>query len=906
MTPRDPRTRNTPARDTRARESPLWRRYARLWGPDPRADMEDEFAFHVRERTDELIASGMDARQAREEVMRGFGDIDRVKAICLGLAKERQDAMRKQEQWNVLWQDVVYAFRQMRAQPLLTFAALLTLAVGIGATTSIFSVVYAVLLRPLPYTDSDRLAIVSETVGEQTGRASAAHFRDWTEQSTTLEATAAWVSRNYNLTGSGEPERLGGAAVSPTWFDVLHMPPAAGRYFMRGDDAPGSRVTVLSYELWQTRFAGDRGIIGRTIHLNGEAYTVIGVTPAGFRLTEFDEQLWTTLVIPPAEQGNYESHGLFVAAKLKPGVTRDAAQADLERVTEGIRQRQPKAMVNRGVRVATWTDTLFGYLRTQLLVLLGAVVFVLLIACGNVASLLLARATTRRKELAIRAALGGGRPRLIRQLLTESVVLAGSGGALGVLFAWFGVQSLVSAAPPGVPRLADAGLNVEVVLFALGATLLCGVLFGLAPALRATRTDLQKELREGGKTSRGSGARDRLRSVLVVGEIAVALVLVVGAGLFIRSAQLVQRVPLGFDAEGVTMARVTLPQERYSAPEVTTATYARMLEELRAQPGVSSAGFGTRAPMWGGSTDIGLTLRNFPRPREEMQIAHVRLVSDGYFETLRIPLRRGRMLQASDMRPSAPPVVVMNETLARQSFGETDPIGQLVTGWNGPDGVQVWREVVGVVGDVRAFGREAETPPELFFPYSQMPHTWQPFQRSVALLVRADGGADVVPGLRTAVRTIDPSLALFDVRLMSDVLALTFSGRRFNMLLLTILGVTGLVLAAVGIYGVVGFFVLQRTQEIGLRMALGATAGDVLRLVMSHGSKLTVLGILLGAAASFWITRVLASMLYEVNARDPLTFVSGAVVLGVTAVLAALVPARRATRVEPLRSLSEQ
>ena len=560
------------------REAPLWRRYARLWGADPEADLEEEFAFHVRERTEELIAGGMDPRRAREEAVRGFGDIDRVKATCLGLAKERQAAMRKQEQLNVLWQDVVYAFRQMRAQPLLTFAALLTLAVGIGATTSIFSVVNAVLLRPLPYTDSERVVILWETVGEaQQGRASPAHFRDWTEQSSTLEKTAAWVSRNYNLTGAGEPERLNGAAVSPTWFDVLHMPPAAGRYFLAGEDAPGTRVAVLGHELWQTRFGGDRGILGQSIQLNGEPFTVVGVAAAGYRLTEFDEQLWTTLQIPPDEQENYGSHGLFVIAKLKPGVTRDMAQADVARVTEGIRQRHPREMTERGVNVMRFADTLLGGYRTQLLVLLGAVLFVLLIACGNVASLLLARATTRRKELAIRAALGGGRFRLIRQLLTESVVLAGSGGALGVLFAWFGVRSLVTAAPRGVPRLHEAGLQGGVLLFALGATLLCGLLFGLAPAFRATRTELQSDLREGGRTAHGSGARDRLRSVLVVGEIAVALVLVVGAGLFIRSSQLVQRVPLGFDPDGVTMARVSLPQERYGAREVTIATYARLL-----------------------------------------------------------------------------------------------------------------------------------------------------------------------------------------------------------------------------------------------------------------------------------------------------------------------------------------
>jgi predicted permease len=426
----------------------------------------------------------------------------------------------------------------------------------------------------------------------------------------------------------------------------------------------------------------------------------------------------------------------------------------------------------------------------------------------------------------------------------------------------------------------------------------------MAPALRATRTNLQSVLREGGRTSSGSGPRDRLRSVLVVGEIAVALVLVVGAGLFIRSSQQVQRVPLGFDPAGVTMARLNLPQERYGEPGVAAATFTRLLEELRAQPGVASAAFSTRAPLWGGSTDIGLTLRDFPREPDDFPIAHVRLVSDAYFETLDIPLRQGRLLQESDMRAGAPTVVVMNETLARQAFGEVNPIGQFVTGWNN-EGEVVWREVVGVVGDTRAFGREADSPPELFFPYTQAPGTsWTYFQRGGALLARSAGRVNVVNALRAAVRTLDPSLPLFDVQRMSDVLALNFAGRRFNAMLLSILGVTGLVLAGVGIYGVVGFFVMQRTHEIGVRMALGATAGDVLRLVMVHGGRLTLLGIALGAAASLGVTRVLTSMLFQVNARDPVTFVTGAIVLALAASLAAFLPARRATRVEPLRSLS--
>jgi putative ABC transport system permease protein len=891
-------------------DTPLWRRYVRLWGPDPRGDMEDEFAFHVQERTDELIARGIDPRHARDEAMRGFGDLERVKTTCLDLAQQRQASMKRQEQLGVLWQDVVYGLRQMRAQPLLTFAALLTLAVGIGATTSIFSVVNAVLLRPLPYADNDRIVVISETVGEgenNRGRASNPHFRDWTQQSQTLESTAAWISRTYNITGGGEPERVVGAMVSPGWFDVLKMPPEAGRWFRPDEDGNTAKVAVISYDLWQSRFAGDQSAIGRDIVLNNESHTIVGVAPRAYRMTEFDEQLWTPLYVPPPESESYGSHFLFVMAKLKPGVTLETAQADLERVTEDIRRRQPNDMVNRGVLVSMFNEDVFGSLRVQLLVLLGAVGFVLLIACGNVASLLLARATTRRKEIAIRAALGGGRARLIRQLLTESVVLAVIGGALGVAFAALGVRTLVAAAPQGVPRLQDAGLQGNVLLFALGATLLCGLLFGIAPALRATRTNLQTTLRESGRTSKGSGARDRVRSFVVVGEIAGALVLVVGAGLFIRSAQRLQSVPLGFEPDGVLMARVGLPADRYGAQGVPAQTFGRMLEELRAQPGVATAAFGTRVPMWGGSTDIGLTLRDFPREPNNMQIAHVRLISDGYFETLGVPLLQGRMLQPSDMQPGAPPVVVMNETLATQAFGEANPLGQMVTGWNGEDGVQIWREVVGVVGDTRSFGRAGELQPELFFPYSNgPPSAWNAFQRTVTLLVAGEGSNQVIGNVRNAVRTIDPSLPLFDVRMMSDVVAMGMAGQRFNMLLLSLLGITALLLAAVGIYGVVGFFVMQRTQEIGVRMALGATTSDVLRLVLSHGGKLTLLGITLGALASFAVTRVLANadMLFEVGPRDPATFIGGALVLGSAATLAALLPARRAARVEPVRSLS--
>jgi putative ABC transport system permease protein len=890
--------------------TPLWQRYGRVWGPDARSDVDDEIAFHVQERIDDLVARGVDPRVAREEAMRGFGDLERVKATCLDLAQQRQATMKRQEQLVVLWQDVVYGLRQMRSQKLLTAAALLTLAVGIGATTSLFSVVNAVLLRPLPYADSDRIVTIYETVGDgdnNRGRASNPHFRDWTQQSQTLESTGAWVSRTYNITGDGEPERVVGAMVSPGWFEVLKMQPELGRFLQPGEDGNTAKVAVLSYDLWQSRYAGARDVVGRDIVLNNESFTIVGVAPRAYRMTEFDEQVWTPLYVPPPESESYGSHFLFVMGKLKPGVTLEVAQADLARVTEDIRRRQPNEMVNRGVEVSLFREDAFGALRTQLLVLLGAVGFVLLIACGNVASLLLARATTRRKEIAIRAALGGSRGRLMRQLLTESVVLAIIGGALGVGFAAVGVRTLVAAAPQGVPRIQNAGLQGDVLLFALAATLLCGLLFGIAPALRATRTNLQTTLRESGRTSKGSGTRDRLRSLVVVGEIAGALVLVVGAGLFIRSATRLQSVSIGFEPDRVLMARVSLPADRYGEQGVPAATFGRMLAELRAQPGVATAAFGTRVPMWGGSTDIGLTLRNFPREPANTQVAHVRLISDGYFETLGVPLLQGRMLQPSDMQAGAPPVVLMNETLARQAFGDANPIGQLVTGWNGEGNAEVWREVVGVVGDTRSFGRAGDLQPELFFPYTNgPPSAWNAFQRSATFIARGDGNNEVLGNVRNAVRAIDSSLPLFDVRMMSDVVALNMAGQRFNMMLLSLLGLTALLLAAVGIYGVVGFFVMQRTQEIGVRMALGATTGDVLRLVLSHGGKLTVLGITIGALASFAVTRVLANanMLFEIGPRDPAAFIAGAVILGGAATVAAFVPARRAARLQPVKSLS--
>lgn len=883
------------------REDPRWRRYLRFWRSDVQADVDDEFAFHIGERVDDLVATGMDPEQAREEALTRFGDMERVKGTCSTIAQEQESNMRRSEILSVLEQDVVYAFRVMRRSVAFTIAVVFTLALGIGATTSIFSVVNAVLFRPLPYANPERMAMVFETLdGAGRGRASAGHFHEWSELSNVFEATAAFSGRTFTLT-DGEPARVFGARVTPGFFKTGYMPPQLGRYFTTGEEE--SRVVVLAYGLWQTRFVGDPAIVGKEITLNSEKYTVVGVTPEAYTLTPGNERLWTPLSFTPQERNNYGAHSLQVFAKLKPGVSLAQAQRELDRVSAGIRQRYPDQMKGRGVSIVSFNDLLAEGYRTQLLVLLGAVSFVLLIGCSNIASLLLARATARRKEIAIRGALGGSRKRLVTQLLTESLILALAGGATGILLARYGVRFLVSAAPTFVPRLGEAGLDPTVLAFAIAATVVCGLLFGLAPALRATRVDLQSELREGG---RGSSAivRDRTRAALIVTEFAVALVLLVSAGLFLRSADRLQRVPLGFDPTGVTMMRVALPADRYADTTAVEGAFSQIVEEVRAIPGVEKVGASTRLPMWGVSIDMGVKVDGRPPNPNVREFGHVRLVTSGFLETIGVPVKRGRLLNATDMRPGAPWVVVVNETLARLLFGNDNPIGHRISGWTKADAPE-WREIVGVIGDTRSFGRDAEMQPEIYMPMTQRPAgSWDAFQRSMAIVAKTKPGMTIGTSVRAAVNRVDRQLAIYDMQPMDEVMVQANSVRRFNTILLSLLGVTGLVLAAIGIYGVIAFFVTQRTHEIGVRVALGATRASVVRMVVRQAARLALFGIGLGAVGAYWATRVLGSMLFEVSVRDPAAFAAAGLLLMAVAIAAAWLPARRATRVDPVRALS--
>ena len=882
-------------------EQPRWRRYLRFWRTNAGADVAEELQFHVQERTDELVSRGIDPRIAREEALRRFGDIQRVQATCTTLAHGQESDMRRIETIDVIRKDTLYALRLMRAHPAFTAAIVLTLALGIGATTAIFSVVNAVLLRPLPYADGDRIAWLRERWRTSFGSASAGHVHDWAEQSRSFVATAAGQSRTYTLS-DGDPARVGGYRVTPGFFQVFSMPPVLGRYFLDGE-TDASRVVVLSHPLWQSRFNGDSTIVGREITLNGEKHTVIGITPAAFTLTQFDSRLWTILTFPPEARTNYGAHSYQAWAKLAPGTSFAQAQADLERVTEGIRKKAPDEMRERGVSIASYREARVGDYAEQLWVLLGAVASVLLIGCGNIASLLLARATTRRKEIAIRGALGGSRRRLVRQLLTESLLLAIIGGAAGIAIAFLGVRFLVGSGPNWLPRLAEAGLQLDVLAFAVGATVVCGVLFGLAPALRATRVDLQSELRDGGRGSRGV-VRDRVRAGLIVTEIAVALVLLVSAGLFIRSAYQLQQVALGFEPDDVTMMRVSLPPDRYDSVSTIHRAFTSIVASMRAIPGVQSAGAGTRVPMWGPNIDIGVRVDGREWDPAKPVFGHVRIATPGYWETIGVPLKQGRTFRDADIAGGAPLVVVVNETFARTTFGTTNPIGHRISGWTqGPE--PEWREVVGVIGDMRAFGQDQDIPPEVYVPHSQAPQAWwNAHQRNMTIIVKGRPGAAVAPAMRTALKSVDATLPQFDLQTMDEVLAQYSATRRFNTMLLSLLGVTGLLLAAIGIYGVIAFFVSQRTQEIGVRVALGATTGNVVGLVVKQAAVLAIVGIVVGAVAAAWMTKVLREMLFQVDARDPMVFTAGAAVLMLVAIGASLVPARRAARVDPVRALS--
>ena len=807
---------------------------------------------------------------------------------------------------NTLWQDVRYGLRMLTKSPGFTAIAVLALALGIGANTAIFSVVNALLLRPLPYQDPDRLVVLWETNPNLSSvflrthnEASPANFLDWQQQQTVFEQLAAFRWNDYNLTGSGDaPEQLTGNPVTANMFDVLKVRPLIGRTFRPEESDPKSeRVVMLSYRLWQRRFGGDPNIIGRSLTLNGNPHTVVGVMPADFEFPAAFSELWTALRFandtPPARG----AHFLYTRARLKPGVTLQQAQAELDTIAARLRQQYPDTNADRSVRLVSLHEDTIEFARTGRLSLLGAVGFVLLIACANVANLMLARATARHKEIAIRTALGASRWRVVRQLLTESVLLSLVVGGLGILLALWGVDLLLASVPKDFALFIHGWNQIRldrwVLAFTVAVSVGTGLLFGLVPALQASKTELNEALKEGGRTSAGH-ARRRFRGALVVLEVALALVLLVGAGLMLKSFMRLMDVRPGFDPHNVLTMYLSLPGARYEKPEQIISFYQQLIAHVAAQPGVEAAGVVNFLPMSGsgGTTAFIVEGRPAPKPGQYPE-ANSRVASPNYFKALRIPLVKGRVFTDGD-RADTPRVALINETMAREVFGGEDPLGKVL---RTPDG-QNPTQIVGVVSDVKHFGLDDAAEPYLYVPHTQSPAS------GMALVVRTTNEPTTLAAVvRREVQALDKDQPVYDVKNMEQRLAERTSPARLTSFLMGVFAALALVLAAVGIYGVVAYSVAQRTHEIGIRMALGAERRDILLLVVRQGMVLVGVGLALGLGASFLLMRWLASKLFQVSATDPSTFAGVALLLAAIALVACLVPARRATKVDPLVAL---
>jgi putative ABC transport system permease protein len=868
-----------------------------------RSDADDELDGFLEARIDDLVAHGMSAAEARAEAMHRFGNgesIENARERVRRSAEHREGRMQLHEWLDELRQDLRFAVRQLVRAPGFTVVAILTLALGIGATTAIFSVVYSVLLRPLPFAHAERLVSLRERNGrEDTGGmvVAAGNYASWLAQARDFEALGAYSWGSATLTGSGEPQQLRLIRASAGYWRALRLPPLAGRYFGADEDRPGApAVVVLSQHQWQATFGADPRLIGRTITLNGMPHTVIGVAPADYELTASSTDAWLPLALSSSDLAEHADHEYSVVGLVRDGVPEARAIAELTAIETRLASEYPGSYFDGGIIARPLRDTLIGSARTLLLLLLGAVALVLLIACGNISSLLLARAGARRTEIAIRGAIGAGRGRIVRQLLAESLLLALLGATAALFVAAAGVRFLVTMTPQGsVPRLADASLNAPVLVFTLALALGCGILFGLYPALRAANPDLQLMLREGTRDAVGSMSA-HLREILVVAEIAIALVLLVSAGLLVRSSILVQRVNPGFDPANLIVAGISLPDSRYPNDDVRRTTWNRVLERVAAIPGVASVSTVSLVPIAGGGEDCVVRAEG---AAEGVGTANVRTAGAGFLQTMRIPLVRGRFFTEADV-PASPLVVVINRGLAHRLFGNTEPIGRrLTTCSNLSPGMPVWRTVVGVIGDVHANGLQQDVRDEVYSSSSQLGMT-----HSMTLVVRAALPATTLtPSIKRAIFEIDPLLPLSPWT-MDDVIALSLSVSRFTTLLMLLLGGMGLILAVVGIYGVLAYVVAQRRHEIGVRIALGATASRVVRLIVGEGLKLAAIGVLIGCGAALLATRVIGSLLYEgVSARDPLTVALVAALIGIVALAASAVPAVRAARMNPTNAL---
>jgi len=797
---------------------------------------------------------------------------------------------------QTLWQDLRYGTRILLKKPGFTSIAVLTLALGIGANTAIFSVVNAVLLQPLPYGDPDRLVWMWGNIRNGGNRASVSppDFLDYRAQNSVFEHFGAsfTVDSSVNLTGSDEPERLTSRLVTANYFDVLGVRPLYGRAFTAEEEHFGRHlVVVLSYGLWQRRLGADQAIVGREITINNEPYTVVGVMPPDFR-PPLSAELWGPMPLDHPGMKAREAHFLRPIGKLKAGVTLAEAQSEMDAIARRLEEQYPTSNTGWSLLLVPLRERMIGNRRPALLVLFGAVAFVLLIACANVANLMLVRAVSRRKEMALRAALGASRWRIARQMLTESLLIALAGGMLGFLLSASGIDLLVAFSAGNLPPTARISMDAAVLAFTVGISALTGILFGLAPALQMLKVNLNESLKAEGRGGAESCERNRTRNLLVVMETAIAVVLLVGAGLLIRSLIRLQNVHPGFDAENVLTLRIDLSQKKYGKPEKTAAFFSQLEIRVAALPGVEAVGMTTELPLSGQPNDLGFTVAGRPpvRPNEGYG-ADFRRVNRQLFQAMRIPLLRGRHFTKQEVSAGAP-VLIVSESLARAVFPNEEPLGQrLLTSPTDPP-----REIIGIVGDVSHRGLNLQKRATMYLPIHAT--IW----KNLVIRTTADP-LSLASAVRREIKALDPELSLANVKPLEQLVYESVAEPRYRTTLLGLFAAVALLLAAIGLYGVLAYAVTNRTHEIGIRMALGAQARDVLRLVIGHGIKLALIGVVLGLGAALALTQLMKTLLFDVSPNDPLTFVVIALLLILVALVACWIPARRATKVDPMIAL---
>ena len=859
--------------------------------------LDSELRFHVEQQTADNIAAGMSPTEARRRALAQFGGLEYIK-------EETRDA-RGTHFVETLLQDLRYAFRMLRKSPGFTAVAVLTLALGIGANTAIFSVVDAVLLQSLPYSHPEQLVSVFDAPPQQPGAEggfSYTNFAELRKQNLVFSEMAGNQFHDLTLTGAGEPSELDIAFVTPEIFSLLNAKPLAGRTFLPEDGKQGAvPVVILNENLWRSRFNSNPSILGQSIILDKRPFTVVGIMPASFRYPRGvpNEDAWIPLVQDPLFGPWMQrpgGHWLRVVGRLKSGISRAQAQADMDTLSARLAKESPAENSGWTIHIEPYQEAIVGNVKSALLILLGAVGLVLLIACVNIANLLLARATFRAREIAVRIALGAGRPRVVRQLLTESALLGSLGGLAGVLLAVWAVWSLRPLLPSEVTQINPVHVGGAVLAFALVLSLVAALAFGLAPALLATSSNLQANIKDGGGRAGQRGGR-RVRNVLATAEISLAMVLLVAGGLLIRSFALLTSVNPGFDPKNVVKAEVSLPQFQYKTPQQWTAFSNELLARVQTQPGLQDSAMAAPLPLVDGFINLAFDIvGNPPLPPGESITADYVAASPDYFHVMRIPLLRGRLFSQRDS-PSAPPVALISETLAQRYFPNQDPIGKHLKIGFPPNG-DVSREVVGIVGDVRDAALGQKPGPMIYAPFAQAPF-WEG-----GVVVRSSlSESSVAAAVRQATHAIDKDLPVTDIESFPDALGESVSQERFRTYLLGSFSAIALVLAAIGIFGVISYSALQRTHEIGIRIALGAQRRDVLLLILGQGAKLALFGLALGVVAAFLFTRVMASLLFGVSATDPVTFSAVTIVLLGVALLACYIPARRAMRVDPMVAL---